>query len=318
MAPEERWSPRACHACVFYARMHWAADLRSEYPAGKGCFMRSPKEVAARLPWERYHEHWPDIPADELRASSVSLRLGSTSDVELVLMHKRRVDGCQAAGDKPAWVCEDCYAAFQPSHPRMCKYALANHMWIGRRDPLFVNANLTHQMLLALARVVTTKIVLRPWAEKGAKGDAPTWDFLLHQSGMVGSAIVFGNASCKEAMQQFPPTSLQDAFAVTFVAAKEQAAGGPEEKHGSASDGPAASDQPQWSHEGLDSSAAAAQNTARRAVRGIARLKVNRSEFDQQARALQSTNVVYKDRGKIFIGMKISVWISVACILNPM
>ena len=66
------------------------------------------------------------------------------------------------------------------------------------------------------------------------------------------------------------------------------------------------------------SSDAAAQNTARRAVRGIARLKVNRSEFDQQARALQSTNVVYKDRGKIFIGMKISVWISVACILNPM
>ena len=73
VAPEARWSPRVCHACVFCARMHWAEDLRSEYLAGKGCFMRSPKEVAALLSWERYHEHWPGIPADELRASSVSL-----------------------------------------------------------------------------------------------------------------------------------------------------------------------------------------------------------------------------------------------------
>eukprot|EP00974_Lingulodinium_polyedra_P068569 6641033-Lingulodinium_polyedra.AAC.1 len=63
-------------------------------------------------------------------------------------------------------------------------------MWLGRQDPLFQGANLSHQMLLALARVVTTKVVLRPEGrDAGRNGDGPTWDFLFHESGMVGSAI---------------------------------------------------------------------------------------------------------------------------------
>ena len=44
----------------------------------------------------------------------------------------------------------------------LCKYSLANDLWLGRWDPLLRMANLAHQMLLALARVVTTKVVLRP------------------------------------------------------------------------------------------------------------------------------------------------------------
>ena len=105
----------------------------------------------------------------------------------------------------------------------MCKFAIANHMWLGRQDPLFREANLSHQMLLALARVVTTKVILRPEGKnKTRSGDGPTWDFLFHQSGMVGSAILFGNASCQEAMQHFPPDSLKDAFAVTFVSARKE------------------------------------------------------------------------------------------------
>ena len=74
-------------------------------------------------------------------------------------------------------------------------------------------------MLLALARIVTTKVVLRPEGKSVSKtGDAaPTWDFLFHQSGMIGTAILFGNASCKKALKEFPPEHVQDSFAVSFV-----------------------------------------------------------------------------------------------------
>ena len=61
----------------------------------------------------------------------------------------------QAAGDQDVHVCEDCHEAFQSQNPKLCRYALANHLWLGRWDPLFRGANLSHQMLLALARIGT-------------------------------------------------------------------------------------------------------------------------------------------------------------------
>ena len=140
-------------------------------------------------------------------------------------------------------------------------------------DPLFRNANLSHQMLLALARVVTTKVVLRPDGGVASKpGEAPQWDLLSHQSGMVGSAILFGNASCRTAMTHFPPRSVKDDFAVSFIAKA------PPETGEAADDG------------GQD-----AQSEARAVVRGIAKLKVHRAEFDKQADALLITNVVYQN-----------------------
>ncbi|CAK0887182.1 unnamed protein product [Prorocentrum cordatum] len=290
LSADERWAPRTRCACVFCARLHWSEDLSLEFLAGKDCFMKNPEAVAKLLSWEVYHKHWPDIPEAELRASAVRLRIGNTDTFQLVLMHKRRVTDAQALGDERAPVCEDCLCAFSPRHPRMCKFTFANHLWLGRNDPLFRNANLSHQMLLALARVVTTKVVLRPESyDKQRSGDGPTWDFLFHQTGMVGSAILFGNASCKEAMERFPPASIKDAFAVTFLAAKQDAA---KEQPPDGSENAAG----QRRREGLAGDAAGQQDAARRAVRGIARLKVNRAEFDSQAQALQSTNVVYKDK----------------------
>ena len=313
----ERWAPRARCACVFCARLHWSEELYWEFLAGDGCFMKNPGSVAKLLSWEVYHEHWPDIPAEELRASAVRLRIGSTDTFQLVLMHKRRVSEAQASGERPVLVCEDCKGAFALRQPRVCRFAAANHLWLGRNDPLFRSANLSHQMLLALARVVTTKVVLRPEGyDKQRSGDGPTWDFLFHQTGMVGSAILFGNASCKEAMERFPPTSVKDAFAVTFLAAKRDAA--KEQSPGESVPGlstpaargvaptacvtgqtpaPGVPDDGggQWRSEGLVGDSAKQQDAARRAVRGIARLKVNRAEFDSQAQALRATNVVYKN-----------------------
>ena len=95
-------------------------------------------------------------------------------------------------------------------------------MWRGRQDLLFRDANLSHQRLVALARVVTTKVVLRPEGSRNARsGDGHTWDFLFHQSGMAGPAICVGTASSKNAMQHFPLASLQGAFAVTFIVARK-------------------------------------------------------------------------------------------------
>ena len=67
----ERWAPRARCACVFCARLHWSEELYWEFLAGDECFMKNPGSVAKLLSWEVYHEHWPDIPADELRTSAV-------------------------------------------------------------------------------------------------------------------------------------------------------------------------------------------------------------------------------------------------------
>lgn len=187
-------------------------------------------------------------------------------------------------------MCQDCFEAFSPTKPSLCRFALANHLWLGRWDPLFRDANLTHQMLLALARIVTTKVVLRPEGNIKQTGNdtKQSWDFLFHQSGMVGSAVLFGNASCTKALASFPPASLHGEFAVSFVGAVPQ----PSDLTGCSGDsvdaeaqGTADMDDVQWCR----------QLAALRAVKGIAKLTVRRTEFDQQALALQSTNVVYKN-----------------------
>merc|ERR1712025_874517 len=121
-------------------------------------------------------------------------------------------------GRDPAHVCDDCREAFGADVPWMCKYALANDLWLGRWDPLFRDANLAHQMLLALARIVTTKVVLRPdGTQTSHTSSANKWDFLFHQSGMIGTAVLFQNADCGPALKHFPPEKINDSFAVSFV-----------------------------------------------------------------------------------------------------
>ena len=142
--------------------------------AGEHCFMREPHRVWDMLSVKRYADRWPLIAATgELEASAVKImtknpkKKGPLSE-QLVLLHKRRVTEAQAAGDDAVHVCSDCKEAFQGCSPHLCKYVLANDIWLGRWHPLFRDANLSHQMLLALARIVTTKIVLRPDGSKSS------------------------------------------------------------------------------------------------------------------------------------------------------
>ena len=87
--------------------------------------MAAPEKVADLLDWHAYAARWPDIPEQELRGSSVSLRIGCTAVHRELLLHKRRVGEEQAQGGAPAHVCQDCLAAFGAAKPHLCNYALA-------------------------------------------------------------------------------------------------------------------------------------------------------------------------------------------------
>ena len=99
----------------------------------------------------------------ELQASAVDfpyLEDDGTLTSKKVLMHKRRITAENLAGTAAAYVCQDCYEAFRKSKPTLSKWCLANFNWLGRHPPMFRNASLGHQLLLALGRVVSTKLHL--------------------------------------------------------------------------------------------------------------------------------------------------------------
>ena len=82
------------------------------------------------LSLDRYMQRWPLIPKGELLASSVDV---SSAESPLpVLLHKRRITTEMLSGDMPALVCVDCLDAFSTKSPWLCKYALANDLWLGR------------------------------------------------------------------------------------------------------------------------------------------------------------------------------------------
>ena len=101
---------------------------------------------------------------------------------------------------------------------------------------------------------------------------------------MIGSAILFQNSDCGHALKHYPPTKINDTFAVSFIAAPSR----------SVDQGASASEpHDPLVHEGLNTQQARDTRQAREVVSKIAKLKVARFEFDQQAETLQRTNVVY-------------------------
>ena len=81
-------------------------------------------------------------------------------------------------------------------------------------------ATLGHQLLLALGRVVSTKVYL---SSKGqdvvTRQHQQSWRKKFLQHGMSGTAIVYGNGRADDAMASFPPddTVLQDSFIAVFT-----------------------------------------------------------------------------------------------------
>ena len=151
----------------------------------------------------------------ELQASAVDM--GTSRKPCLVLLHKRRVPTAAIRGESAVRICRDCHRSFSGKKPSLCKYALANDLWLGRIDPLLWEANLTHEMCLSLARTVATKVVLRSGQNTSHGVQNPQqWDHVFHQSGLVGSAIVFHNGDATHAVESLPPRKFNDALTVTF------------------------------------------------------------------------------------------------------
>ena len=178
--------------------------------------MQNSPAVWTLLSVDRYHQRWPKIPLTELQASGVQVRTADGS-VQLVLLHKRRVSAAAARGEEPVYVCIDCHQAFVPKKARLCKFALAHDLWLGRIDPLLWEANMTHEMCLALARTVATKVVLRAGgAQMAQAATAAVGPRVYQQTGYVGSSPLFHNGDAKHTLQSLPPEKLNDALAITF------------------------------------------------------------------------------------------------------
>ena len=261
---------RVRRGCVFCARSFWLEELLDVFLAGAFCFMSNAAAVWELLAVERYKKRWPKIPAAELEASSVDV--GTDGHRCLVLLHKRRVSAAAVRGEESVGICHDCHRAFSSKKPRLCRFALANDLWLGRMDPLFVDANMTHEMCLALARTVATKVVLRA----GGTSVAPNqWDCQYRQTGYVGSSVLFHNGDAKHALQSLPPDKLNDALAITFC-----------------------TDLPREDHD-----------HGREAVSKIVQLRLHRDKFLKQADALMTTNIVYATAVAKIDAEQLTLWL---------
>ena len=146
---------------------------------------------------------------------------------------------------------------------------------------MFRDASLGHRLLLALGRVVSTKVYLSSKGrDETVKQSRETWRQRFLQRGMQGTAILFGNGSSDDAMRSFPPSQevCQDSFVAVFT--------GPEEP----------TQEQSAVMEGTTPEARKAQDAmARSALRKEVELQVQKDEFDQQARRLKATNYVYAE-----------------------
>ena len=154
----------------------------------------------------RYAESFPCIPPEELEASAVVHP--RNSDYKW-LLHKRRVP-CDAAGaglhGHLVWLCKDCRNDLCKQCPKMPKFALANHMWVGREVPLYQHLSLGMRLLLSRGRCCWRKYVLG----KGSAADT--------QKGLVGNTIFLAQPNSDTITESLPPPrhALQDTLVVIF------------------------------------------------------------------------------------------------------
>ena len=187
-------------------------------------------------------------------------------------MHKRRVPAAAIEGEEAVPVCFDCRAALWKAEPTLPKFSLANDLWLGRHPSLFRAANVAHQLLLALGRVVSTKVYLSSkGADESVRQQRETWRQKFLQYGIKGTAIVFGNGKVDQAMKSFPPEPdvVKDTFVAVFSGPDEEA--------------------------GFKLTEEQQHAKALHAMRREVGLQVDKGLFDEQAMHLRQTNYVYAD-----------------------
>ena len=273
-AASQAREPRSFRACVCCAMQQWSENLNSEFLVGDKCTIKNRAQFADCLSADWYHRRWPLIPREELMSSAVDFpHEGSDGSPTCtkILLHKRRVPPEALEGAVPVLVCDDCRRDLWSDCPRVPLMALVNDLWLGRHHPLIRKAALAHQMLLALGRVVSTKVYLSSkGADKAVRQERQSWRQKFLQSAMQGTAIVFGNGNVDHAMRSFPPEDdmLRDTFVAVFA--------GPDDDE-----------------EGCPLTEEQKLDRALKAMREEVALRVDKVEFDKQARFLKRHNYVY-------------------------
>ena len=256
----------------------WSENLHSEFLVGDKCTIKDRAMFADCLSAEWYHQRWPLIPRDELMTSAVDFPHADSEGAPTstkILLHKRRVPQEALEGDVPVKVCDDCRGALWCAAPKVPLMALVNDLWLGRHHPLLRKASLAHQLLLALGRVVSTKIYLSSkGADKAVRQEQQSWRQKFLQYAMKGTGIVFGNRNVDHAMRSFPPEPdmLKDTFVAVFTGADDD-------------------------EEGIPLTEEEKQERALKAMREEVALHVDKKEYDAQARTLKLHNYVYNDAG---------------------
>ena len=178
-----------------------------------GFYVINAHAINELLDVQKYIDAWPQIPKEELHASSVQ----HPSHPEYRwLLNTRRVPvqasstrpaaaahglpKCAGIGakDQPLWLCKSCTMALCRPEPIMPFFALANWNWGGRLHPLYCNLSIAMKALLGLAVMVCRMVVLRHSEHPDDQ-----------EKGFVGNTILLTQPRPEEIMQTLPPPNTE-------------------------------------------------------------------------------------------------------------
>ena len=185
-------------------------------------FIQNPLAVHALLDVDRYCTRWPQIPKEELHASSVQ---HPEMPSWRWLLHSRRVPFQEATGTCPemphgkppcagigdvqglVWACKECIRDLCIMKPKMPLAALANDNWIGREKLHVREASAATKMLASLARCCWKQVRL-------GKGDPS-----IAQQGISGNTIFFAQPTAEVPCMELPPSAdaLVDSFNILIT-----------------------------------------------------------------------------------------------------
>jgi len=179
-----------------------------------GLYVLDAHAIHELLDVNKYIEAWPQIPREELHASSVQHPdhpeyrwLLNTRRVPVQMPAEAaaattefQLPKCAGVGsvDEPVWLCKSCTTALCRPDPLMPFFALANWNWGGRVHPLFYDLSIAMQALLGLAIMICRLIVLRYSAHDDDQ-----------EKGFVGNTILLTQPRPEEIIQKLPPSDAE-------------------------------------------------------------------------------------------------------------
>jgi hypothetical protein len=178
-----------------------------------GFYVIDAHKINELLDVNKYIEAWPQIPKEELHASSVEhpshpeyrwllntrrVPVQASSSGSAATEHE--LPKCAGVGikDRPLWLCKSCTTAICRPEPVMPFFALANWNWGGRVHPLYYNLSIATKALLGLAIMICRLIVLR-------HSEHPE----DQEKGFVGNTILLTQPRPEEIMQKLPPANAE-------------------------------------------------------------------------------------------------------------